>query len=144
MDANEQKSFIRFLAQELKNHARELMVYQRFAHLLKQAGYVGVDEILDQARKTPELQNRLYENFEALEALLPPPDPDHSDRVKKLLVRDGNQKTDRQAKADFLHSGTLHAMIRSGASNPLPPWQAGHLVRVVRLTAARVGALAAA
>lgn len=63
------------------------MVYQRFAHLLKQAGYVGVDEILDQARKTPELQNRLYENFEALEALLPPPDPDHSDRVKKLLER---------------------------------------------------------
>lgn len=87
MDANEQKDFIRFLAQELKNHAREVMVYQRFAHLLKQAGYAGVDEILDQARKTPELQKRLDENFEALEALLPPPDPDHSARVKELLER---------------------------------------------------------
>jgi uncharacterized protein with von Willebrand factor type A (vWA) domain len=87
MDAIEQKDFIRFLAKELKNHAREVMTYQLFAHLLKQAGYVGVDEILDQARKSPELQKRLDENFAALDALLPPPDPDHSERVKELLEK---------------------------------------------------------
>jgi len=87
MDASEQRSFIRFLAKELKVYTRELMAYQLFAHLLKQAGCSGVDEILDQARKAPALQERFEKNFEGFDELLPPPDPDYEDQVKELLAK---------------------------------------------------------
>jgi hypothetical protein len=87
MDASEQRSFIRFLAKELKAYSHELAVYQLFAHLLKQAGYAGVDEILDQARKTPELDKSVEKNFAALDALLPPPDPDFEEKAKELLAK---------------------------------------------------------
>jgi hypothetical protein len=87
MDASEQRSFIHFLAKELKTYSRELMVYQLFAYLLKEAGYVGVDEILNQARKAPALQERFEKNFEGFDELLPPPDPDFEEKAKEFLAK---------------------------------------------------------
>jgi hypothetical protein len=87
VDANEQKDFIHFLAKELKIYSRELMAYQLFAHLLKQAGIAGVDEILNQARQSPALEARFEKNFEGFDALIPPADPDQSERVRELLER---------------------------------------------------------
>ena len=87
MDEREQTSFIHFLARELKAYSRELMAYQLLIHLLKQAGYSGVDEILDQARKSPALQARFEKNFEGFDEILPPADPNHEERVKELLAK---------------------------------------------------------
>ena len=55
--------------------------------LVRPAGIVGVDEILNQARQMPELQTRLDENFAELDAMLPPPDPEHSEMVRKYLSK---------------------------------------------------------
>jgi hypothetical protein len=87
MDAQEQRSFIRFLAKEWKESCRELMAYQFLAHVLEQAGVARVRELLDQARKSPQLPQRLDEQFEALDALLPPPGQDQSEREKELLAK---------------------------------------------------------
>ena len=87
MDAAEQRSLIRLLAKELKAYSRELAAYQLFAHLLKKAGYEGIDAILDQARKSPELQKTVDKNFEGFDELLPPPDPDYEERVQELLSK---------------------------------------------------------
>ena len=75
MDANEQNAFIRFLADELKNHSRELMAYKLFALQLRKAGYVGVDELLSQARKSPELQALFEKHFEGFDAFIRQPAP---------------------------------------------------------------------
>jgi hypothetical protein len=87
MDSREQRSLIRFLANELKNHSREVAAYRIFSHLLKQAGCTGVDELLETARRSPGLEAKLQENFAALDALLPLPDPAHSEREKELLEK---------------------------------------------------------
>ena len=54
MDAREQSSLIHFLAKEWKDCSRELMAYQYLAHTLEQAGVVGVQGILNQARNSQE------------------------------------------------------------------------------------------
>lgn len=87
MDSREQRSFIRFLAGELKSHSRELAAYRAFAHLLKQAGVSGVDQLLETARHSPRLEAKLQENFAGLEALLPPPDPSHDEVEKEMLAK---------------------------------------------------------
>jgi hypothetical protein len=87
MDASQQRSFIRFLAKELKTYNREVMVYQLFAHMLKQAGVVGVDEVLEEARYSPELQARFDKHFEGFDELLPPPDPGYEDLAKEILLK---------------------------------------------------------
>jgi hypothetical protein len=87
MDASEQRSLIHFLAKEMKAYNRELMAYQLFAHMLKQAGVVGVEEILEKARQSPEVQARFDKNFEGFDELLPPPDPSYEDQVKEILLK---------------------------------------------------------
>lgn len=87
MDEREQRSFIHFLVRELKAYTRELMAYQLLAHTLKEAGVLGVQELLDQARQSPELQVKLDENFADFDAILPLPDPDQSEMVKELLAK---------------------------------------------------------
>ena len=87
MDEREQRKFIRFLAKELKTHSRELMVYQLFAHLLKKTGFVGVDELLDQARNAPALQAKFEKNFEHFDELIPPEDLDGQEWAKGLLEK---------------------------------------------------------
>jgi uncharacterized protein with von Willebrand factor type A (vWA) domain len=87
MDQQEQRSLIHFLAKQWKECSRELMAYQYLARRLEQAGSVEVQKLLDQARHSPELPQRLDEQFAALDAVLPPPDPDHSERVKELIAK---------------------------------------------------------
>jgi hypothetical protein len=87
INPREQRQFVRFMAGELKNHSREVAVYRIFTGLLKQAGCTGVDELLEIARCSPGLEAKLQENFADLDALVPPPDPDHSEREKELLAK---------------------------------------------------------
>ena len=87
MDEGEQRSFIRFLAKQVKDCSRELMAYELFAHMLKQSGYTGIDEILNQARESPALRARFDKNFERFDELLPPEDQDPSERERKLLEK---------------------------------------------------------
>jgi hypothetical protein len=72
MDQDEQRSFILFLAKEMKLYCRELMAYQQFAQVLKDNGIQGVDELIEKARRSPELQARFEKQFEGFDELLPP------------------------------------------------------------------------
>jgi hypothetical protein len=72
MDETEQIVLIHALARRLKETARELMTYQLFAHVLKQTGALGVEEILEKTRNSPALQAGIDKNFEDLDELLPP------------------------------------------------------------------------
>ncbi|HEX4068402.1 MAG TPA: hypothetical protein VHZ09_20450 [Acidobacteriaceae bacterium] len=87
MDEKEQRSLIHFLAKELKAYSHELMVYQLLAHMLKQAGVPGVAEILEKARQSPELQERMDKTFAGLDEILPPPDPGFDEMAKELLEK---------------------------------------------------------
>lgn len=87
MNDAEKNDFIRFLVKELKAYSRELMAYQLFAHLLKQAGYTEVDELLAEARKDHALEKRLEKNFSSLEALLPQPSQGVSEMAKEFLEK---------------------------------------------------------
>jgi hypothetical protein len=87
VDVLEQRDLIRYLAGELKKYTRELMAYQLFAHLLKQAGCIGVDDLLDEARKNPALAVQFEKNFEGFDELLPPADHGLEERVKELLEK---------------------------------------------------------
>ncbi len=87
MDEREQRQFICFLAERLKECSRELMAYQLFVHLLKQGPFEGAEELLDAARKSPALEARFRKNFEGFDEMLPPADQDYSEKVKELLER---------------------------------------------------------
>ncbi len=72
MDPDEQRSFILFLAKEMKLYCRELMAYQLFVQMLKENGMEGVDELIEQARNSPAVQERFKKQFEGFDDLLPP------------------------------------------------------------------------
>jgi hypothetical protein len=72
MKDTEQIALIHALADRLKETARELLVYQLFAQILKSNGAVGVEKLLDQARQSPALQEGFDTNFEGLDEFLPP------------------------------------------------------------------------
>ena len=86
MDEREQRQFIRFLAGELKSYTRELMAYQLVVHLIR-SHFEGIDEMLSAARKSSALEKKLREQFEDLDKMLPPADPDYSETVKELLLK---------------------------------------------------------
>ena len=72
MDQDEQRSFILFVAKEMKLYCRELMAYQFFARMLKENGMEGVDELIEQARNSPVVAAQFEKQFEGFDALLPP------------------------------------------------------------------------
>ena len=72
MNNDDQVSLIYVLAERLKETARELLVYQLFAQLLKRTEPLQVEETLGKLRQSPEIQAALDTNFEGLDALLPP------------------------------------------------------------------------
>ena len=86
MDDQEQRRFIRFLAKEVKSYWRELMVYRLFVRILEQSGLPGVQEILDTARNSPELQKAFDEHFAGFDELLPPADGDFDLEAQRLLA----------------------------------------------------------
>lgn len=85
MDEREQRQFIRFLANEVKTYWRELLVHRMFVETLKESGLPGVQEILDTARNSPELQIEVDKHFAGFDALLPPADGDFDVEAQKLL-----------------------------------------------------------
>lgn len=88
MNDREQKSFIRFLAGELKAYCREVMAYQTLAAVLKKGGVTGIDEMLVASRKSPVLESELAVQFADLEAMLPTPDEASPDReILELLAK---------------------------------------------------------
>lgn len=88
MDGREQRQFIRFLAKQWKDSARELFGYQLFVHYLKQNPKLeGIEELLDSARNSPIVQRELEKRFEGLDEMLPPADQDYSEKLKELLER---------------------------------------------------------
>jgi len=87
MNDSEQRGLIHFLARELKAYSRELMAYQLLAHMLKEAGVQRVEEVLEKARHSPELQARFEKNFADFDGMLPPAPPDHSEMAKEFLEK---------------------------------------------------------
>ncbi|MDE3186969.1 MAG: hypothetical protein KGM96_05510 [Acidobacteriota bacterium] len=85
MDEQEQRRFIRFLAKEVKSYWRELMAYRLFVEILEESGLPGVQEILETARNSPELQNAFDKHFADFDALLPPADGDFDLEARRLL-----------------------------------------------------------
>jgi hypothetical protein len=72
MNDDEQRSFILFLAKEMKLYCRELMVYQQFADTLKEHGMEGVDELIESARSSLSVAARFQKQFDGFDDLLPP------------------------------------------------------------------------
>lgn len=70
MTETDQRILIHALAQKWKETARELMVYQLFAQLLKENA-PEVENLLETARNLPELQTAFDKSFEGLEEMLP-------------------------------------------------------------------------
>jgi hypothetical protein len=87
MDEKEQRQFIRFLATQWKDCVRELFGYQLFVQYLRQMNFEGIEELLDECRRSPIVQKNLDERLGDLDEMLPPADPDYSDRVKELLAK---------------------------------------------------------
>ena len=92
MDQDEQRSFILFLAREMKHNCRELMAYQHFADMLKDTGMEGVDELIEQARRAPAVQARFTKQFEGFDELLPPSREELEDLAWQELLKDWNPR----------------------------------------------------
>ena len=88
MDPDEQRSFILFLAKEMKLYCRELMAYQAFAEMLKQNGMEGVDELIESARQSQAVRGRFEKQFEGFDALLPPSREELEDLAWQELLKD--------------------------------------------------------
>jgi ASC-1-like (ASCH) protein len=88
MDQDEQRSFILFLAKEMKLYCRELMAYQLFAEMLKENGIEGVDQMLEKARNSPAIQARFQRQFEGFDELLPPSREELEELAWQELLKD--------------------------------------------------------
>jgi hypothetical protein len=58
MDEKEQRQFIRFLATQWKDCVRELFGYQLFVQYLRQMNFEGIEELLDECRRSPIVQKK--------------------------------------------------------------------------------------
>ena len=87
MDQDEQRSFILFLAKEMKLYCRELMAYQLFAQILKDNGIQGVDQLIETARSSPALQARFEKQFEGFDELLPPSREEIEEKAWREVVQ---------------------------------------------------------
>ncbi|HVU45043.1 MAG TPA: hypothetical protein VHD85_02890 [Terracidiphilus sp.] len=88
MDQDEQRSFILFLAKEMKLYCRELMAYQAFAETLKESGVEGVDELIESARNSPAVRARFAKQFEGFDDLLPPSREELEELAWQELLKD--------------------------------------------------------
>ena len=88
MDEATQRTFIRFLAQEVKVYCRELLVYQFVVHMLEERGATGIDTLVEIARNSEAVKKRWEKHFEGFDELLPPSEEEILDqRVVELLER---------------------------------------------------------
>ena len=87
MDEREQRQLIRFLAKEVKTYWRELLAHRMFVLIVQESGLPGVQEMLDTARNSPELQREFDKHFAGFDELLPPPDEEFDAEVERLLAQ---------------------------------------------------------
>ncbi|HEX4030261.1 MAG TPA: hypothetical protein VHX20_07835 [Terracidiphilus sp.] len=88
MDQDEQRSFILFLAKEMKLYCRELMAYQAFAETLKENGMEGVDDLIESARQSPAVLARFAKQFDGFDELLPPSREELEELAWQELLKD--------------------------------------------------------
>lgn len=73
MDDRTQKTLIVFLANQLKENWRDLIAHKAVMEMLRQHGQAAaVDELVDSARKSVELNDEFKIYCSTLEQILPP------------------------------------------------------------------------
>jgi ASC-1-like (ASCH) protein len=90
MDQDEQRSFILFLAKEMKLYCKELMAYQLFVEMLKENGMEGVDDLIERARSSPAVKARFEKQFEGFDELLPPSREELEEQAWQELLKEWN------------------------------------------------------
>jgi len=84
----QQRKFLRFVVKQLKACHHELTVYRAVIQVVKDAGVSDVDEVLEEARHSEEIQkvtDAFFADFDELLAL--PPEEDPREALLKLLKR---------------------------------------------------------
>ncbi len=87
MDHFKEDVAIRAFAKLAKQNYRELLIYRAFAQLLKSNGFEDVvEETLDDARRSPDLQKDADDYDARIDARIPPSDADRLDEaIQKAL-----------------------------------------------------------
>ncbi len=86
MTNEEQRRFLRFVVKQLKACHCELTVYRAVMQVVRDAGVQDVDEVLEEARCSEEIQkvtDAFFAGFDELLAL--PPEEDPREALLKLL-----------------------------------------------------------
>jgi len=65
-------AMLRVLAKQAKTQYRELLVYRAFAQYLNLRGYQGVDELLEDARNSQEVESAAVAYAQAIDFKIPP------------------------------------------------------------------------
>jgi len=93
----EQRLFVRYLAKQVKELYRDSLVLRAVSQYLRDEGVEGLDQIIEDARRSPELQENAIRFDRAVDEYLPPSDEANQDQaLLKLIQRLG------------LDSGTIH------------------------------------
>ena len=71
MDERTQRSFIRFLAKEMKAYWRAAAAHHAVLHILKDMGIPNIDQLLEQVKASPELQKKFDQYWAGFDELLP-------------------------------------------------------------------------
>ena len=88
MTNEEQRKFLRFVVKQLKACHRELTVYRAVMQVVKDAGIQDLNEVLDEARHSKEIQqatDAFFAGFDELLAL--PPEEDPREALLRLLEK---------------------------------------------------------
>lgn len=72
MDDLEIKALAYVLAREVKKYHHERDVYRGVLQVVKDSGFPGVDELLEDARQSPDIRVRTDRAFAFLDEWLPP------------------------------------------------------------------------
>jgi hypothetical protein len=86
MTNEEQRKFLRFVVKQLKACHHELTVYRAFAQVVKNAGVLDADEVIEEARHSPEILKATEAYFAGFDELLElPSEQDPREALLKLL-----------------------------------------------------------
>ena len=87
MEELEKRAIIRVLAKMTKNQYRELLAHRLFAGRLKEIGYQGVDELIEDARQSQVVRDKSEAFEEAIDSKIPPSDEELQDEaLRKWLA----------------------------------------------------------
>jgi len=87
MDDVEQKALLYVLAREMKKYHHEKDVYRGVLQAIKESGrFLDVDELLEDARQSPDIQARTDRAFAFLDKWLPPIPEVDLEKVQRLWL----------------------------------------------------------